>query len=78
MSCERCGGFKVLDYFYGPLPCDGFRCVNCGAITDMRVVTPVQTRTEHLPKNRTKGGRRPLFVVSGPVTGHASETKHQP
>ena len=33
MTCERCGGFKVFDYFDGPFHCTGFRCINCGAIT---------------------------------------------
>ena len=78
MSCERCGGFKVFDYFYGPLPCNGFRCVNCGAITDMRVVMPAQTRSLQPPRNRTKVGRRPLFVVSPARTSHPSEAEHQP
>jgi hypothetical protein len=40
MSCERCGGFKVYDYFYGPSTCDGFRCINCGAISDLRMILP--------------------------------------
>ena len=34
MSCKRCGGFKVFDYFYGLQTLNGFR-----AITDMRLVT---------------------------------------
>jgi hypothetical protein len=38
MNCERCGGFKVFDYFYGPSRCEGFRCINCGAITAMRLI----------------------------------------
>lgn len=42
MNCERCGGFKVYDYFYGPSTCDGFRCINCGAISDLRLVLPVR------------------------------------
>jgi len=38
MVCERCGGFKVHDYFYGATDyfawqCYGLRCINCGAIT---------------------------------------------
>ena len=39
MACERCGGFKVAEYFYGADSSCGFwsyhgyRCVNCGAIT---------------------------------------------
>jgi hypothetical protein len=38
MSCERCGGLKVAERFYGTdatVPawtCDGYRCINCGAI----------------------------------------------
>ena len=39
MSCERCGGFKIAEYFYGADSSCGFwsyqglRCVNCGAIS---------------------------------------------
>lgn len=38
MVCERCGGFKVFDHFYGNTAasawkCDGFRCINCGAVS---------------------------------------------
>ncbi|WP_080885869.1 hypothetical protein [Nitrospira japonica] len=62
MNCERCGGFKVFDYFYGPLQCDGFRCVNCGAITDMRILTP---RREPASRTRVKLGRTPLFAMAG-------------
>lgn len=73
MSCERCGGFKVFDYFYGPLQCDGFRCVNCGAITEMRIVMPVQTRSAETLRNRAKFGRRvPLFAHAG--ASHSSES----
>jgi len=65
MSCERCGGFKVFDYFYGPLPCNGFRCVNCGAITDMQIITPARTRTVESARNKMRFGRRqPLFAHS--------------
>lgn len=39
MICERCGGLKVFDHFYGTAidvsawMYDGLRCVNCGSIT---------------------------------------------
>ena len=39
MICERCGGLKALDHFYGTAidvsawMYDGFRCINCGSIT---------------------------------------------
>lgn len=38
MECERCGGLKVAERFYGTdstvaaWACSGFRCLNCGAI----------------------------------------------
>ncbi len=43
MVCERCGGFKVHDYFYGATEyfawqCYGLRCVNCGAITKINPI----------------------------------------
>ena len=53
MSCERCGGFKVFDYFDGPFHCSGYRCINCGAITDMRIAMATQTRTV-VPPRRNK------------------------
>ena len=37
-ECNRCGGLKVGERFYGTdstiaaWACDGFRCLNCGAI----------------------------------------------
>jgi hypothetical protein len=73
MSCERCGGFKVFDYFYGPMQCDGFRCVNCGAITDMRIVMPAHPRSDDSLRNRAKTGRRvSLFAHPGAAdTGQA-------
>jgi len=70
MSCERCGGFKVFDYFYGTATCDGFRCINCGAITDMRVILPPRTpeRTSRVrPKSRPS-------ALTDVATAHPSET----
>lgn len=38
MGCNRCGGLKIAEQFYGTdstvaaWACDGFRCLNCGAI----------------------------------------------
>jgi hypothetical protein len=77
MSCERCGGFKVFDYFYGTSPCDGFRCINCGAITDMRMIVPAYRPSERAarrlrPKNRQTGAVLP----AGPA--HASQPEGQP
>ncbi len=54
MSCKRCGGFKVFDYFYGLQTLNGFRNVNCGAITDMRIVLPTEFRTVHASRTRMK------------------------
>jgi hypothetical protein len=78
MTCERCGGFKVFDYFDGPFHCTGFRCINCGAITDMQISMPVQTRIVTQPKNRTKTGRRPLFGTAPSGAPHASQAEDQP
>lgn len=76
MSCERCGGFKVYDYFYGATPCDGFRCINCGAITDMRMIVPAYRPSERRrprPKDRRSGA-----VLSQPGAVHASQADGQP
>jgi hypothetical protein len=78
MTCERCGGFKVFDYFDGPFHCTGFRCINCGAITDMQITMPVQTRVVIPPRIRTKTGRRPLFDAAPTGTSHPSQAEHQP
>lgn len=51
MSCERCGGFKVYDYFYGASPCDGFRCINCGAITNLRMIMPARPEERAIKKS---------------------------
>lgn len=38
MECNRCGGLKIAERFYGTdstvaaWACSGFRCLNCGAI----------------------------------------------
>jgi hypothetical protein len=78
MTCERCGGFKVFDYFDGPFHCTGFRCINCGSITDMQISMPVQTRVVTPSKNRTKSVRRPLFGTTPTGVPHAGQTENQP
>ena len=46
MLCKRCGGFMVVDHFCGTVPCEGFRCINCGAITSIRVIVPARAARE--------------------------------
>ena len=79
MSCERCGGFKVFDYFDGPFHCSGYRCINCGAITDMRIAMATQTRTV-VPPRRTKnlsGGRHLLRPMPGLLIRVKLNTSHE-
>lgn len=51
MKCERCGGLKIAERFYGAdatVPawvCDGYRCVNCGHIAFVRYSPPGRTTT---------------------------------
>jgi hypothetical protein len=50
MVCERCGGFKVHDYFYGATDyfawqCLGFRCINCGAISHIQPIDTSEPRS---------------------------------
>lgn len=77
MSCERCGGFKVFDYFYGATPCDGFRCINCGAITNLRMIMPA-----YKPSERASRRLRPKTRQAAPLAesgaAHASQTEGQP
>jgi len=43
MICERCGGLKILEHFYGSSTdvsawmYDGLRCINCGSITALKM-----------------------------------------
>lgn len=43
MNCERCGGLKILEHFYGSSTdvsawmYDGLRCINCGSITAFKM-----------------------------------------
>jgi hypothetical protein len=43
MICERCGGLKLLEHFYGSSTdvsawmYDGLRCINCGSITALKM-----------------------------------------
>jgi hypothetical protein len=55
MTCKRCGGFKVFDYFYGLFHATGFRCVNCGAITDIQSAMPVPIRVVTPPSHAYRG-----------------------
>jgi DNA-directed RNA polymerase subunit RPC12/RpoP len=77
MSCERCGGFKVFDYFDGPFHCSGYRCINCGAITDMQIAMATQTRTV-VPPRRTKPVRRASLGTPETGTAHPGQAEHQP
>jgi hypothetical protein len=77
MSCERCGGFKVFDYFDGPFHCSGYRCINCGAITDMRIAMATQTRTV-VPPRRTKPVRGTSLGTPQAGATHPGQTEHQP
>jgi hypothetical protein len=52
VNCPRCGGFRIYDYCYETVTSAGFRCINCGAISDLRVVA--------LPPGRSsRTGRQP-------------------
>lgn len=43
MMCERCGGLKLIEHFYGSSTdvsawmYDGLRCINCGSITALKM-----------------------------------------
>jgi methionyl-tRNA synthetase len=59
MACERCGGFKVSEYFYGAdSSCgfwsyQGYRCVNCGAITVEREELGAETTVAPIRRELT-------------------------
>jgi|GEM_PF-5550625 len=61
MACERCGGLKVHDYFYGATDlfawqCFGFRCVNCGAISNIQPIQPSDS-SESTPRRNMNHSR---------------------
>jgi hypothetical protein len=69
MVCERCGGFKVHDYFYGATDyfawqCLGFRCINCGAISNIQ------------PIDSGKSTKRDTNHVRTRQTTHPARTRH--
>jgi hypothetical protein len=66
MKCERCGGLKLIEHFYGTSTdvsawmYHGVRCINCGSITalkmgekNMHYMTP-----RHLASGVRAGARR--------------------
>jgi len=78
MSCERCGGFKVFDYFYGASTCDGFRCINCGAITNMRIITPQFKPSERATRRFRPKGRAAADTLSQAGAAHPGQPDGQP
>jgi hypothetical protein len=86
MICERCGGLKVLDHFYGTAidvsawMYDGFRCINCGSIT---ALMRNEGDVYHAPRMERSG--RPALsgqAVAGryedPVPRSVPPTRHLP
>lgn len=48
MTCTRCGGLAIHDYFYGATDyfawqCHGFRCLNCGSVTNIHPIEPTSS-----------------------------------
>lgn len=72
MNCDRCGGFTILDCFDGPTLCEGFRCINCGAISDLRMIMPVRSPERAIEKRRPK---TPPAPVVPPAALAASEPR---
>lgn len=73
MTCERCGGLKILDYFYGTTPsstwkCDGFRCINCGAVTYLPVPIIPSRPIERIYRKKPALRVRPAEFVDAQVT----------
>lgn len=63
MVCERCGGLKVHDYFYGATDyfawqCLGFRCVNCGAISNIQPIQPIDSASGRSSSRRNANHSR--------------------
>ncbi|MGH7181290.1 MAG: hypothetical protein ACREJN_04850 [Nitrospiraceae bacterium] len=60
MRCQRCQGYMVSDHFMdllnlkGELDCNGWRCLNCGAVIDPVIVRHHQSA----PSARSKSRRR--------------------
>lgn len=58
VTCHRCGGFEVFDYIYGASACAGFRCINCGAVRDIRLVMAFTARSSRGESGRRSESRR--------------------
>jgi hypothetical protein len=64
MNCRRCGGFQVLDQFYGMenngsvWMYDAVRCLNCGAIEE-----PMREKGEAIPSPRVERANRYALSV---------------
>ena len=64
MNCPRCGGFQMLDQFYGlenngsVWMYDGVRCLNCGSIEE-----PMRKKGEGIPSLRTERANQHALSV---------------
>ena len=66
MTCTRCGGLKVHDYFYGATEyfawqCHGFRCLNCGSVTNIQ---PIEQTPTHQPAPKMTREKRGHNVMA--------------
>ncbi len=69
MICERCGGLKILDHFYGTTPlstwkCDGFRCLNCGAVTYLPMPVGASRPVERIYRKKPTLRIRPAELTA--------------
>ena len=59
MKCRRCNGIMASEKFYGPgEPFWGWRCVTCGEIFDLTILTN-RTRTIASAPTRSSGNSKP-------------------
>ncbi|CUS39530.1 hypothetical protein COMA2_80037 [Candidatus Nitrospira nitrificans] len=71
MTCTRCGGFTIHDYFYGATDyfawqCHGLRCVNCGSVTNIH---PIEQTSGPRSASRLRRDRRKHTAVGTSAPG---------
>ena len=73
MRCQRCEGYMVRDFFLdvmnvsGEMDFDGWRCLNCGDITDPVIAHHRYANVQEAarPKRRWSGLRPRAFYLVG-------------
>lgn len=73
MKCQRCGGLTVGVTFFGGVIAteaweyDGWKCLNCGFISDPRIVTNKTRQSQSMRKHESQSNYHRATLVSSHV-----------